>query len=220
MSSADIIAGFRAGRFSLASDLLPADFEALRREPEFASGYRESPRLITYYVAFNAARPPLNDKRLRQNLAQAVDVPALVRQTLGRLAVPATGLIPPGLLGHDPIHNSRTNVMPSEASSQSSSESELTAVLNPVYWGEYAAFTRELESAFRKQGVRVRTVNTTMAEWIEASTRGTVDVVVGRWGADYPDAHTFVHILHSQEGNLGRFCGSSEIDGLIEKGRA
>jgi ABC-type transport system substrate-binding protein len=220
VSSADIIAGFRAGRFSLASDLLPADFEALRREPEFASGYRESPRLITYYVAFNAARPPLNDKRLRQNLAQAVDVPALVRQTLGRLAVPATGLIPPGLLGHDPTHNSRTSVMPSEASSQSSSEFELTAVLNPVYWGEYAAFTRELESAFRKQGVRVRTVNTTMAEWIEASTRGTVDVVVGRWGADYPDAHTFVHILHSQEGNLGRFCGSSEIDGLIEKGRA
>jgi ABC-type transport system substrate-binding protein len=33
VSPADILSEFRAGRFSLASDLLPADVEALRREP-------------------------------------------------------------------------------------------------------------------------------------------------------------------------------------------
>src|SRR5439155_14888382 len=36
---------FLAGRFSLASDLLPADAEALRHDARFASGYRETPRL-------------------------------------------------------------------------------------------------------------------------------------------------------------------------------
>ncbi len=50
VSPADILAQFRAGQLSLASDLLPADAEALRREPEFASGYREIPNLITYYA--------------------------------------------------------------------------------------------------------------------------------------------------------------------------
>ena len=83
VSPEEILAGFRAGRFSLASDLFPADVEALRREPEFASGYRESPRLVTYYAAFNIHREPLADRALRQRLVQAVDVPRLVRQTLG-----------------------------------------------------------------------------------------------------------------------------------------
>jgi ABC-type transport system substrate-binding protein len=220
VSPTDILSEFRAGRFSLASDLIPADVEALRREPDFANGYRETPRLITYYAAFNIHRQPLNDKKLRQRLVQAVDCATLVRQTLGRLAVPANGLIPPGLLGHDPTHSSRTYAAPMGAPEQSSSEIELTAVLNPVFFGEYAALTRELESAFRLQGVRIRPVNKTMAEWMEATTRATVDLAVGRWAADYPDAHTFVQILHTREGSLGRFCGSSEIDHLIEKGRA
>jgi ABC-type transport system substrate-binding protein len=220
VSPADILSEFRAGRFSLASDLIPADVEALRREPDFASGYRETPRLITYYAAFNTHRPPLNDKRLRQRLVRAVDFATLVRQTLGRLAVPAHGLIPPGLLGHDPTHTSRTYAASAGTPEQSSSEIELTAVVNPVFFGEYAALTRELEAAFRLQGARIRPVNKTMAEWMEATTQGTVDLAVGRWGADYPDAHTFVQILHSREGSLGRFCGSSEIDHLIEKGSA
>ena len=219
VSPADILSEFRAGRFSLASDLIPGDVETLRRDPEFASGYREAPRLITYYAAFNMRRPPLDDKRLRQRLVQAVDVATVVRQSLGRLAVPAHGLIPPGLLGHDPSHISRTYPPPA-APEQGSSEIELKAVLNPVYFGEYAALTRELEIAFRLQGVRIRPVNKTLAEWIEATTRASVDLVVGRWGADYPDAHTFVHLLHSREGMLGRFCSSPEIDILIEKGQA
>ena len=219
VSPADILSEFRAGRFSLASDLLPADVETLRRDPDFASGYRETPRLITYFAAFNTNRPPLEDKQLRQRLVQSVDSTSLVRQTLGRLAVPAHGLIPPGLLGHGPAHISRSYAAP-VAREHSSSEIELTAVLNPVYFGEYGALTRELEGAFLAQGVRIRAVNRTMSEWAEATTRATVDVVVGRWGADYPDAHTFVHLLHSQEGLLGRLCGSPEVDNLIDKGRA
>jgi peptide/nickel transport system substrate-binding protein len=146
-------------------------------------------------------------------------VAALVRRTLGRLAVAAHGLIPPGLLGHDPTHNARSSAPASEAPTQLSTEIELTAAVNPVYFGEYAALIRELALAFNQQRVRVRPVNSTMAEFAEARTRATVDLVVSRWIADYPDADTFVHLLHSQEGYIGRFCGASEIDRLIEKGR-
>jgi ABC-type oligopeptide transport system substrate-binding subunit len=93
-------------------------------------------------------------------------------------------------------------------------------VLNPVFFGEYAALARGLAAAFREQKVNIRVINKTMAEWLDAASQGTADVAVGRWGADYPDAHTFVHLLHTQEGYIGRFCGSPEIDRLIERGRA
>ncbi len=216
----EILAGFRGGRFSLASDLFPADAEALRREPDFASGYRETPRLSTYYAAFNTHRGLLADPRLRQSLVHAVDVPALVRQTMGRLAVPAHGLIPPGLLGHDSASALRTVSTQSPMPGQPSAEIELTVALNPAYFVEYAALVGELERAFRAAGARLRTVNRTVAEFQEARLGATVDLILTRWNADYPDADTFVQILDSQEGNIGRLCGSVEIDRLIEKGRA
>ena len=69
--------------------------------PRFASGYRESPRLTTYFVVFNRRRGPLAGRRsCGARLFRAIDVAGLVRRTLGRLAIPAHGLIPPGLLGY------------------------------------------------------------------------------------------------------------------------
>ena len=223
MTPADVLSQFRAGRFSLAWDLLPADAEALRREPEFASGYHEIPRLITYYVAFNSHHGPLKDKRLRQTLAQSIDVANVVRQHLGRLAVPAQGLIPPGLLGHDSTYAPRMPLVSASTPEKTGAEIELTAVLNPVFFGEYAALAREISRSFREHKVAIRPVNKTIDEWLDAVAaigEGSVDVVLGRWAADYPDADTFANILATKEGLLGRLCGSSEVDRLIARGRS
>ncbi|HSE26338.1 MAG TPA: ABC transporter substrate-binding protein, partial [Pyrinomonadaceae bacterium] len=219
VAPADILAEFRAGRFSLASDLLPADAEALRREPEYASGYHEIPNLMTYYAVFNCHRGPLKDKRLRQRLARSINVANIVRQTLGRLAVPAQGLIPPGLLGHDSAYTSRVTTTSVTSTSETHDEIELTAAVNPVFFGEYAALAREIARSAAEQKVRIRVVNKTMEEWIEAVSQGTVDLVLGRWGADYPDADTFVNILLTKNGLLGKLCGSTEVDRLIARGR-
>ncbi|MFN2531527.1 MAG: ABC transporter substrate-binding protein [Pyrinomonadaceae bacterium] len=220
VAPADILSQFRAGRFSLASDLLPNDAEALRREPEFASCYHEIPNLLTYYVAFNCHRGPLKDKRLRQALVGSIDVATVVRQTLGRLAVPAQGLIPPGLLGHDSDYVPRT-ASPTPAITTARAEPlELTASVNPVFFGEYASLAREIARSAKEQQIVIRTVNKTMGEWLEAVSTGSVDVVMGRWGADYPDADTFANILATKEGLLGKMCGSAEVDRLIARGRS
>ncbi len=220
ISPKEILSQFRAGRLSIASDLLPADAEALRREQEFASGYHEIPRLTTYYLAFNIHKGPLKDKRLRQTLSASIDVANVVRQTLGRIAVPAQGLIPPGLLGHDSSFTPKAADAASEPSRKQDEEIELTAVVNPVFFGEYAAFTREIARSVREQNVTVKITNKTMEQWLEAVSEGTVDVVLGRWVGDYPDADTFASILRSKEGLLGPICGLTEVDRLISRGRS
>src|SRR5687767_640738 len=220
VSPTEILSQFRLGRFSIASDLLPADAEALRREPEFASGYHEIPKLTTYYLAFNVHRGPLKDKSLRQKLAQTIDVASIVRQTLGRVAVPAQGLIPPGLLGHDSSFTKRTQELPAPNTTKSDSVIELTAVVNPVFFGEYAAFTREIARSIREHNVTVKIVNKTMEEWLDAASEGSVDVVLGRWVADFPDPDSFASILATKEGLLGSVSGLSEVDRLIERGRS
>jgi peptide/nickel transport system substrate-binding protein/oligopeptide transport system substrate-binding protein len=219
VSPSEILSGFRGGRFALASDLIPGEVEALRRNPDFASSYRETPRLMTYYAAFNTHHGPLSDRQLRLRLARSVDVPALVRQTLGRLAVPATGLIPPGLLGHDSAFRAVDDQPKAGSMDRPAAEIEVTAALNPVFFGEYAGLALEISRVFREKGVKVRPTNKTIAEWLDAAGQGSVDMVIGRWNADYPDANTFAGILHSQEGLLGRLCGSPEMDRLIERGR-
>lgn len=220
VAPADILSQFRDGGLSLASDLLPADAELLRRDPEFASGYHEVPRLMTYYAAFNTHKGALKDKGLRQRLVQSIDVASILRQTLGRLAIPARGLIAPGLLGHDSGFVARPHVAPTASSKRSAEEIELTAVVNPVFFAEYAAFAREFTNAFRENHVAIEIVNKNMDEWVDATTRATVDFVLGRWGADFPDADSFANILDTKEGLLGRLCGSPEVDRLIARGRS
>ncbi len=219
LTPAEILAQFRSGRLSLASDLLPADAEVLRRDAEFANGYQEIPRLITYYAAFNCHRGPLKEKRLRHAIAQSIEVDSIVRQTLGRLAVPARGLIPPGLLGHDSGYEPRMPAA-SESAWESSEEIELTSALNPVFFGEYSTFSREISRSLREHKISVRATNKTVDEWFEAVGQGSVDVVLGRWAADYPDADTFATILARKEGLLGQLCGSAEVDRLIARGRS
>ena len=220
VSPTEILSQFRAGRFSLAADLLPADAEALRREPEFAAGYHEIPRLTTYYLAFNIHNGPLKEKKLRLTLAASFDTENVVRQTLGRIAVPAQGLIPPGLLGHDSSYTSRIQSHSATSDTKHEGEIELTAVVNPVFFGEYAALTREIARSLREHNVKVRIVNKTMEEWLDAVAAGSVDCVLGRWVADFPDADTFASILVSKGGLLGPICGLPEVDRLIARGRS
>jgi ABC-type transport system substrate-binding protein/serine/threonine protein kinase len=221
---------FLAGRLSLASDLLPADAETFRHDPRFASGYRESPRLTTYYVAFNRHRGVLTDVEQRRSLLKAVDVAGFVRKTLGRLAIPAHGLIPPGLLGYS-VSGSGSGAMSSGGAGGPDSSAqatvaretvELSAAVHPVFFGEFSAFARALAEAFREIGFLIRPMNKTMAQYLELSKKGETDLNVGRWNADYPDADTFVHgLLHSEAGYLlGRYVGSPDLDQLADRGRA
>jgi ABC-type transport system substrate-binding protein len=218
---------FLAGRLSVATELLPADAESLRQDQRFAAGYRENPRLSTYFVVFNQHRPPLKDVELRRALVKSVDVPGLVRRTLGRLAIPAHGLIPPGLLGYaasDGRPSSGGVAAPSDSSVEqtvSRDRVELTAAVHPVFFGEFSAFTRQLTEAFKEIGIVIRPVTRTMAEYLEYEKKPDVDLFVGRWNADYPDADSFVHgVLHSESGFVGRYAGGPETDALAEQGRA
>jgi ABC-type transport system substrate-binding protein len=219
----EIRSEFLAGRLSLASDLLPADAEALRQDPRFRATYRESPNLVTYFVAFNVNNGVFADVRVRRAVAQGIDAAGIVRRTLGRHAIPANGLIPPGLLGYvsKPRSRPQTSGQASGAHTVSRETIEVTAIANPIMFGEFGAFTKELTQAFREMGYSIRVANQTMAEFMDAQKNAPTDISIGRWVGDYPDADTFAQgVLHSRVGVYGRYCGMPEIDALTERGRS
>ena len=219
----EIRSEFLAGSFSIASDLLPADAEVLRQDPRFRATYRESPSLLTYFVAFNVNKGVFADAKARRAVAQGIDAAGIVRRTLGRHAIPANGLIPPGLLGYvtKPRSHPQSSGQVSGAHTVSRETTEVTAVVNPIMFGEFGAFTKELVQAFREMGYSIRVVNKTMTEFMDAQKNAPTDIMIGRWIADYPDADTFAQgVLHSREGVYGRYCGTPAINALAERGRA
>lgn len=212
---AEIAQGFKAGRFSLASELLLTDLEAMRHDPEFAAGYRETPRLSIYYAVFNSHRGPLADEGVRRQLIHAVDVDGLIRRHVGRIGIPAHGFIPPGLLGYE----SSRHPVPAPEKTSSSRNVELTCMANSVYKGSYSPLAQELFDIFRRKGFEVRMKEETKFEEYNKVLRSApTDIALERWVVDYPDTDNFVGQLHSEKGLLGRFCGMQEIDRLIERG--
>jgi len=210
---------FLAGRFSLASDLFPADIEALRHQPQFAAGYREVPRLSSYIVAFNIHRPPFDDAALRKRIANSVDVAGIVRRMLGRMAIPAHGIIPPGLQGYVP-RTAAPRTSSGESRGSKDTPIEPVAAVHPIFFGQYSAVAKELSSAFSERGIRLKIVNSKIADFLQHQAAADVDITIGRWVADYPDSDTFAYgLMHTKGGAAGPFCGTPELDRLIERGR-
>ncbi len=213
LPAARIAADFRHGQLALASDLRPEDLESLRRDPELAAGYCELPGFSTYYLVLNGRQGLLADRRRRRALASLLDVEGAVRETLGRVAVAAQGLIPPGLLGQDARHAEP----PSPDLASALAGLELSCVAHPAYRGSYQPFWQRLTKAFATLGVELRVVYQELEKGLSVS--GEADLFATRWLADYPDSATFVHPLHSSEGIDGRLCGHPEMDRLIELGQ-
>jgi len=197
----------------VASDLLISDLEALRHDPEFASRYREAPRLSTYYLLFNIHRGPLADEQLRKQIVQTIDVEGLVRRNVGRIGIAAHGYIPPGLLGYEP----GKVLVPTQE--KGFKHVELSCLVNHVYEGHYLPVKQELFDSFQKKGFDIRTMEMKVEDFNKAMNVAPSDLVLERWIADYPDADNFVGLLHSEKGFIGRYCGTPEVDSLIERGR-
>jgi peptide/nickel transport system substrate-binding protein/oligopeptide transport system substrate-binding protein len=219
VSPEEIREEFLAGRFSIAADLFPADVEALRQQPLYAAGYRDLPRLSIYFAAFNIHRPPFDDVAVRRRVAGAIDVAGIVRRVLGRQAIPAHGVIPPGLPGY--VAGS-TSARASSGDSRVSKHAplELTAAVHATFFGQYSAAAKELSAALSDRGVNLKIVNKTLAEYLKHEQDADVDVAIGRWIADYPDTDTFSYgVMHTKGGTVGPMCGTPELDRLIERGR-
>ncbi len=213
----EIYADFGQGRFSLASGLLPDDLEALLKDPELAEGYRESPRLATFFLALNSQRGPFADLGLRRALARALDVEALLRDTVGRRVTRAHGVIPPGLLGYEE---------PTEAPHVARDGTEVLAGVrlqigqHPIYAGPYVALWEKLGRTFDELGLETETKSGALSEVLAAMRRGQLDLMPLRYIANYPDTDGFVgNLLRSGTGNLRGILSSPEIDKLIYQGR-
>ena len=78
----------------------PEDASWIGYDRTFGPQLRSSADLAVTYFGFDTRRAPFNDPRVRRAFAQAVDWRRVVRLADGSDALPATGMVPPGIPGH------------------------------------------------------------------------------------------------------------------------
>src|SRR5206468_933834 len=97
----------------------------------------------------------------------------------------------------------------------------LKAAVHPILHDRYRALTSALVDVWRDLGIEVSLEATAMAEFLERWDRpGDVDVLLGRWAADYDDPDNFTFgLFHGKTGGLRSYFSSPEADRLLEEAR-
>ncbi|MDQ2978444.1 MAG: ABC transporter substrate-binding protein, partial [Acidobacteriota bacterium] len=220
-----IAEGFRSGLLDLARDLPPQQLESILREPRFRAGLVETPKKNTYFAVFRAGSAAGSNAPLRRALAGALRTQDFVWGTLGRFALPATGLIPPGILGHDAgrrqPHLAREEAIEMIRSSGLPAPVRLQVSVHPTLQNQYAALTQAVFRIWADLGVEVEVVTRTMPEFLECwHGRRAIDLLLGRYIADYDDPDNFTFTLfHSGSGLLRTYFSSAETDRTLEEAR-
>jgi len=214
------------GDIDIASELHPTDVEGLLRDPGFEGSTIEEPEKLTFFLVFNTQSSAVGKlSAVRKALCGVVDTQRLIWQTLGRYGLPASGVLPPGVLGHD--SGWRTQRLSVEAAvelleGEVSLPLRLRVMVHPVILTRYRSVVDELFSVWQQVGVEVSLCEADMevfdASW---SNPDGIDLMIARWGGGMLDPDYFTHnLFHSEHGMLRSYYHCEASDELLEQGRA
>lgn len=181
--------------------------------------------LQLWYVAINTTRGPLADRRVRQAINHAIDVPTVVQQLMAGRGKLAAGVIPPSLDGVDAARKpyaydvARAKQLLAEAGHPNGIDVELWSSQSPPF----PRVAETLQAYLREAGIRVTLVQREAAAVREASRAGQVDMHLKDWYADYPDAENFLYpLLHSASRGAGgnvSFYANPAYDAIVTASR-
>jgi oligopeptide transport system substrate-binding protein len=198
---------------SYPSDLV----DRLRERPDFYS----HPALAVYYFRFNCRRPPLDDPRVREALAVAVDRRSIAEDVLRLGQPPALHLVPPGMPGYEPPPSRlgfdlpRARRLLAEAGFPGGKGlPELGILYNTSETHKQIA--EVLADQLRRHlGLRVRAYNQEWQAYQGSVLAGDYDLARAAWVGDYRDPNTFLDLWVTSGGNNQTGWGDPRYDRLL-----
>jgi oligopeptide transport system substrate-binding protein len=210
---------YEAGKVDVASLGIGDIPRATDPEGSFHNSVTKSSVLSLWYIGFDTKLKPFDDPHVRRAFALATDRNLLVRTLYRGDRVPATGVIPPGLLGYDPSSVGppfdAQKAKAELALSTYGSAANLPKITLAVSGDRGVAATAFADMYHRNLGV---TVNVEVHEnsFFDDLRNDQVQMFFLGWVADYPDPQDFVDILFGG-GSAGNYTAYSnpEVNGLL-----
>jgi dipeptide transport system substrate-binding protein len=190
----------------------PSDLPAIRANP--ALRLQSADTTTISYIFFRTDRKPFDDKRVRQALAMAIDMPDLVADVFQGGGQAAAALIPPALWGHDaalqpyPHDPAKAKQLLSEAGYPKGFNTDLWAI--PVvrpYMPNGRRAAEMIQADWAKIGVKAQIVTYEWGEYLRRIRDG--DAPVGMLGEiwDYPDpSEIMLSFLCGAPANAPHYC--------------
>lgn len=215
---------FRTGELHMTEALPVSKIDTYRREhPE---QLHTDPWLGVYFYRCNVTRPPLNDKRVRQALALALDREALVTKVTRGGEQPAYGLSYPGTDGYFPRARITGDLatarrLLAEAGFPGGRDCPpLDLVYNTQ--DNHRVIAEAVQAMWRRNlGVTVTLRNLEWKIYLDTQ-HSTHDFTLERagWIADYVDPHVFLEIWETGNGNNDTQWSNAAYDQLLHRALA
>jgi ABC-type transport system substrate-binding protein/methyl-accepting chemotaxis protein len=209
----------RRGELSFLREGSPERIARLASDPEWRSCIVSATQLHTQCLVLDALQQPFNDVRMRRAIAHAIDKERLVREAYAGMAIPASGPIPPGLMGYDPDY--RGLEYDPDRARRLLAEAGYRRGLSLKLW---RSFPEQSASELGGQlmcemlseiGIKCEVYVTDTADLMAAAHDGRAPLAELSWYADYADPDNFTYVLFNSansEGGIGRTAHVAEID--------
>jgi ABC-type oligopeptide transport system substrate-binding subunit len=215
---------YRAGELDITASVPGTNVGSLRES--HPTELRISPRLGTYYLAFDVSEAPFDDPELRRALSMAIDR-RVITEVVGRGEQPAYGFIPDGVAGYEPARYDWRTLSDDEreeearrafaASTHSATQPlrinftydtgdihERVALAVGAMWRDVLGVEVELDKREWKYFLETR------------NRRDEWQIMRFAWTGDYNDASTFSDILLSTSPQNLPAYNSAEYDELLQ----
>jgi len=192
--------------------------DELKKRADFHS----APFLGTYFIRFNASRPPFNDVRVRKAFSLVIEKNLLVEKITKAGEVVAQSLVPPGCAGYQPP--------PSELARDPQQARRLLAeagyldgknfpLVSYLYKGDSDVdrdLAVELQGMFaRELGVNIQLQGQEWKVYLRSMSSLDYDLCRSSWVGDYNDPNTFLDMFVTNGGNNRTGWSDPKYDDLI-----
>ncbi len=173
-----------------------AEFSAGARVPAVVPGLASVPRPArqTAWLMLNHQRAPLDNPRIREALALAVDRTALARDQFGPFALPAAQLLPPGFPGHDQAilpreHDlARAKELLAEAGAEEGFRLNIwVPTTERPYLPQPRGTAETLAAMLREAGIDARVRTDTLRRFLSSRDTGRYTAWIVGWQLQSPD---------------------------------
>lgn len=222
------LAEYKQGRLD-ACDVPADDLAAVKADPVLSKELRAIPYLGTYYLGFNNAKPPFDNRLVRQAFSYALDRRAFIDSVLKGEQRPAVSFAGPGVFGSptaDPEYDG-IGYNP-DLAKQLLAEAGYPGGkgLPEITLAYYTSQLHRQAAEFAQQswrdvlGVDVELANLELRAYLKALGEDTPQVFSSVWVSDYPDEDNWVfQNFHSSKGANRIRWTNAEFDRLVEDGQ-
>jgi ABC-type oligopeptide transport system substrate-binding subunit len=193
-------------------DLVPLerqDVPGLQKDAQFKEHLRFFERPAMWYIGFNlkGGYKQFEDVRVRQAVAQAIDVDDIITNILGGVNKRATGIVPPGVLGHR--EDAKVWKFNPEAARKLLAEAgypdgkglpEFEMRFREARPDIQLVATKVAQDLQQNLNMRVKLQTMEWRAYLEKHNRKEMPFFHMRWGADYLDAENFLSTLLASYG--------------------